>query len=176
MRKILAFGASNSKASINQQFAQWAANQVEDAETLFLHLNDFEMPIYSIDREKESGFPQLAQDFVALINEADGIVIFFAEYNGSFTSDFKNIYDWISRIEKPIWKNKPMMILATSPGARGGTRILSHVESLFPRTGATLAGVFSLPSFAANFDEGITDDTLRLEFQKQLQIFEEALS
>ncbi len=175
MKKILAFGASNSKTSINRQLAQWAASQVVDAEPIFLHLNDFEMPIYSIDREKEQGFPQLAKDFVELINKADGILISFAEYNGSFTSAFKNIYDWISRIEKPVWKNKPMMILATSPGERGGVRILSHVQQLFPSTGAQLAGIFSLPSFASNFDGGITDERLLAEFQEQLELFQQAL-
>ena len=68
MKKILAFGGSNSKASINQQFAHWAASQVKDATLILPDLNDFEMPIYSIDREKESGFPQLAHDFIGLIN------------------------------------------------------------------------------------------------------------
>ncbi len=29
-----------------------------------LDINDFEMPLYSIDRETESGIPSLAQDFL----------------------------------------------------------------------------------------------------------------
>jgi len=37
----------------------------------FLDLNDFEMPIYSIDRETESGIPDLAKSFYKEIGEAD---------------------------------------------------------------------------------------------------------
>ncbi|MEO0877483.1 MAG: NAD(P)H-dependent oxidoreductase, partial [Bacteroidota bacterium] len=62
-KKILAFGASNSRNSINKQLASYAAGQLTDATITLLDLNDFEMPIYSIDREKESGIPQLAEQF-----------------------------------------------------------------------------------------------------------------
>ena len=62
-KKILAFGASNSKQSINRIFANYAAHQVSEAEVNLLDLNDFEMPIYGIDRERESGIPALAHDF-----------------------------------------------------------------------------------------------------------------
>lgn len=61
--KILAFGASNSINSLNKKLAVYAANQIEEAEITILDLNDFEMPIYNIDREKESGIPDLAAQF-----------------------------------------------------------------------------------------------------------------
>ena len=120
MKKILAIGASNSRQSINGQLARWAANQIENAEVASLHLNDFEMPIYSIDRENETGIPGLAHDFKSKIKTADGIVISLAEHNGSYTASFKNITDWVSRIEKGTWAGKPVFLLATSPGQRGG--------------------------------------------------------
>jgi chromate reductase len=96
MKKVLAFGASNSKQSINQQLATWAANQIEDIELKTIDLNDFEMPIYSIDRENTSGIPQQAHNFKRLIMETDGIIISFAEHNGSFSAAYKNITDWTS--------------------------------------------------------------------------------
>ena len=102
--KILAFGASNSKTSINKQFATYASNQIEKAEVILLDLNDFEMPIYSIDKEKENGIPDLAKEFKQYIKDCDGIIISFAEHNGAYTAAFKNIFDWISRIEKVIPK------------------------------------------------------------------------
>ena len=49
MKKIVAFGASSSKKSINKDFATFVASQVKDVDVLVLDLNDFEMPIYSID-------------------------------------------------------------------------------------------------------------------------------
>ena len=49
MKKIVAFGASSSKKSINKQFASYAASLISDADSIIIDLNDFEMPIYSID-------------------------------------------------------------------------------------------------------------------------------
>jgi hypothetical protein len=46
-----------------------------------------------------------------------------------------------------------------------------------PRMGAEVAAHFSLPSFKDNFSaEGIVDQELMLEFEKQLSLFEEELS
>ena len=37
---------------------------------------------------------------------------------------FKNIFDWISRIEKIVWYNKPMFLMSTSDGSRGAKLVL----------------------------------------------------
>jgi chromate reductase len=97
-KKIIAFAASSSKQSVNKQLASWAAQQTEGTEVEVLDLNDFEMPIYSIDKEQESGIHPLAQEFKSKIDSSDGIVISFAEHNGSFSAAYKNVYDWVSRI------------------------------------------------------------------------------
>jgi len=123
-KNILAFGASSSKNSINKSLANYTANQFPDATINLLDLNDFEMPIYSIDKENENGIPQLAQDFKQHIKGADGIVISFAEHNGAYSAAFKNVFDWVSRIESDVWGNKALFLLATSPGARGGQTVL----------------------------------------------------
>jgi len=62
-KKIIALGASSSKNSINKQLATYAANQFENSKVDVLDLNDFELPVYSTDKEKETGIPQLAIDF-----------------------------------------------------------------------------------------------------------------
>ncbi|MFT4525835.1 MAG: chromate reductase [Bacteroidia bacterium] len=62
MSKVIAFGASNSSTSINKQLAAWAANQL-DSDIEILDLNDFEMPIYSQDREKADGIHEKAMVF-----------------------------------------------------------------------------------------------------------------
>lgn len=176
--KILAFGASNSSKSINRRLAYWASHKIEGAEVTFIDLNDFEMPIYSPDREKSDGVPDPAHTFKQLIRESDGIVISFAEYNGSYTAAFKNIFDWMSRLEKPIWMNKPMFLLSTSPGQRGALGVLSDALEKFPYQGAVVAGSFSLPFFADNFtdEDGITNEDLLLRFEEQLTAFETALA
>ncbi len=85
--KVLAFGASNSKSSINKKLAFYAAQQINNADISLIDLNDFEMPIFSEEREKESGIPALAHAFYNAIGEADVIVMSFAEHNGTYTLD-----------------------------------------------------------------------------------------
>lgn len=176
-KNILAFGASNSSTSINKQFASFAANQIEGATVNLIDLNDYEMPIYSIDREKASGHPQLAIDFKQQIKNADGIIISFAEHNGAYSAAFKNIFDWISRVEKDVWENKPMFLLATSPGGRGGQTVLDIAVNKFKFMNQNTIVHFSLPSFHTNFvaGEGITEETLLADFTAQLMLFESAL-
>ncbi len=175
MRKILAFGASNSKVSINHQLAVWAANQLDNVEVVEVKLNDLEMPLYSIDRENEEGIPELAIKFKNLINEVDGIIVSFAEHNGTFSVAFKNLYDWISRVSKPIWGDKPMMIMAASPGTRGGASVLKTAQETLPFRGVKLNGVYSFPSFSKNFSNGISDESLLSAFKVQLAVFESSL-
>jgi hypothetical protein len=45
-----------------------------------------------------------------------------------------------------------MLLMATSPGARGGASVLEIAKNAFPRYGADIKATFSLPSFDANFD------------------------
>ena len=63
MSKILAFGASNSKNSINNKLATYTVNKIAPDESIIIDLNDFEMPIYSEDREKIGGIPEKALKF-----------------------------------------------------------------------------------------------------------------
>lgn len=171
--KILAFGASSSSTSINQKLAIHTANQIDGAEVTILDLNDFEMPIFSTDKENAYGIPDLAKQFKQHLADADGIIISFAEHNGSYAAAFKNILDWISRLEGKIWLNKPFYLLASSPGGRGGQTVLGQALGTFPHQGGDVVAQFSLPSFNQNFsiETGIEDETLRTEFQNQLAQF-----
>ena len=112
--KVLALAASSSRQSINKQLANYAAGLLTDAEIELLDINDYEMALYSSDREEESGIPQLAHDFREKIAQADAVVIAFAEHNGSYTAAFKNLFDWTSRIDMKVYQSKPMVMLATS--------------------------------------------------------------
>ena len=101
MKKILAFGASTSKKSINKRLATYAASLVADAEVMIIDMNDFEMPLYSIDREQD-GMPTQAVKFKEYVKEADGIIISFAEHNGTYAVGYKNVLDWATRVEKDM--------------------------------------------------------------------------
>lgn len=163
MKKIIAFGGSSSKNSINKQLAAYVANLYTNTSIEILDLNDYEMPLFSVDREKENGIHPLAQDFYAKIGSADLLVISLAEHNGAYSSAFKNILDWTSRINNKTFQQKPMLLLATSPGARGGSTVLEIATKRFPFQGAELKGSYSLPTFYENFDavNGIINPELK---------------
>jgi NAD(P)H-dependent FMN reductase len=172
MKKIIAFGASSSKNSINKQLASYAANLFSNATVELLDLNDYEMPIYSVDKEKENGIPTLAHQFYDKIGSADLIVLSLAEHNGAYSSAFKNILDWASRINNKTFQQKPMLLLATSPGARGGSTVLEIAKNRFPFQGADLKASFSLPNFNENFDlvKGITNPELKNQLMEIIHL------
>ena len=173
MKQIVAFGASSSKKSINKDLASYAASVIEDANVLILDLNDFEMPIYSIDHENDHGIPEKAFKFKEKLKTADGIIISFAEHNSVYTAAFKNIFDWISRIEKVVWFNKPMFLLSTSDGDRGAKTVLQIAYNRMSFGNPHKIPTFSLPNFKKNFDKnnGIIDIDLNDEFQNALKVF-----
>lgn len=176
MKKIIAIGGSNSKKSINKTLATYAANQVENSDVTVVDLNDFDLPLYGIDIETEKGIPEDAQRLNNLIASADGVVISLAEHNGSYTTAFKNAYDWVSRINQKVWKSKPMLLMAASPGGRGGATVLQTAKNGFPYLGAHIIADFSLPSFFDNFSEnGIKDEGLNTELNQKIKLFQEAI-
>ena len=110
------------------------------------------MPIFSVDIEVEIGQHELAKAFLAKMAEADILVVSLAENNGNYSAAFKNVFDWCSRITGKILQEKPMLLMATSPGERGGANVLEIAKKAFPFYGGNVKATFSLPSFDANFD------------------------
>ena len=150
--KIIAFGASPSANSINKKLATYAATLFDKAEIEVLDLNDFQMPIYSVDIEEEIGKHNLAQNFLTKIATADVLVVSMAENNGNYSAAFKNVFDWCTRIRKDVFQDKPMLLMATSTGVRGASSVLGIAKNAFPFYGGNIKATFSLPSFDANFD------------------------
>jgi chromate reductase len=172
--KILAFGASNSSKSINKKFVTSVSKYYKEFDDVkeIIDLNDYAMPVFSVDLEAEIGIPQQALDFAAKIDWSDFILISFAENNGNYNACYKNIIDWVSRIKgRKIFNGKPVFLLATSPGARGGQSVLSIAEARLPFDGAKVLDTFSLPEFNNNFEEGkgVTNMLLRSQLEAKVR-------
>ncbi|MEM6889282.1 MAG: NAD(P)H-dependent oxidoreductase [Pseudomonadota bacterium] len=157
--KILAFAASNHSNSINRQLVNYAAGRLAQMQPSvqieYLDLNDYEMPIYSIDREKADGIHSSAKAFYEKIGEADALLIAFAEYNGFVTSAWKNIFDWMSRIDMKIWQDKDAVILAATPGSRAGANVLNSQETLAPFFGMNIKGKFGVGLWNDSWDGNV---------------------
>lgn len=150
--KLLAFAGSSSKHSINKQLATYAAGLFENADTEILDLNDYELPLFSVDKEKLIGQPPIAKQFYEKIEGADLLVISVAEHNAGMTAAFKNIYDWASRQKKLVFDNKPLLLMSTSPGRNAGKNSLEAAQISLKWYGGNIRATFSLPSFNENFD------------------------
>lgn len=165
--KLLVFAASNSRASINGVLARHAATRYlaeidPHAEIEFLDLNDFEMPIYSIDREKETGIPSHAQTFFAKIGNADAVIVSFAEHNGMVSVAWKNIFDWMSRIDSKVWQGKPLLFMAATPGPRAGAGVLQSQTMVTPYFGGEIKASLGIGRWHEAFDPA-TSSLVRAE-------------
>lgn len=175
--KILGFAGSNSKNSINKLLLEYTLNKIEGHEIKVLDLNDFEMPIYSIDRQQENGFPKEVEAFHQEIVNADAIVITLAEHNGTFSVALKNILDWVSRIDMSFLKGKKLLLLSTSPGGYGGGNVMEFGLKYFVQfAGGEVVANSTFPSFYDNFKDGeIINDELCAQINEQIEIFKNAL-
>ena len=176
MKKIIAFAGTNSKTSINKQLVTYSASLLNEVDVTILDLNDYELPLFGVDFEKEHGIPQNAHKFLDYIKSSDGVMLSLAEHNGAYSTVFKNLFDWMSRIEGKTFFDKPMLLMATSPGGRGGESVLNIAKDRFPRHDANIIEIYSLPFFGDNFSKGkIIDEELNLQLKNAVKQFESSL-
>jgi NAD(P)H-dependent FMN reductase len=135
--KILCLAGSLRRDSFNKKLVKvaMAAAQEAGAETTYIDLKDYPMPIYDGDIEAESGIPENAQKLKKIMKEHQGLLIASPEYNSSVSGALKNFIDWTSRPEKgeksiEAFTGKVAGIMACSPGALGGLRGLVTLRSI----------------------------------------------
>lgn len=150
--KVIAFGASTSSTSINKALATYTANLIEGADVEVLDLTQFDVPLFSEDKEKEIGQAEGAKAFLDAIATADALVISYAEHNGHHPAAYKNLFDWATRIEREVFKGIPAVYLATSPGPGGAANVLAAATNSAPYFGGNVKASVSVPSFYDNFD------------------------
>lgn len=176
MKNIVTIGGSTSRKSINKILAEYTGDLLKNVNLINVDLNAFEMPLFSVDKENEQGFSKAAIALNEVFEKADGFIISLAEHNGAYSAAFKNSLDWLSRINGKVWRNKPMLLLSTSPGGRGGQSVMELASSRFPHAGGNIHGSMTFPSFYDNFQNGeIVNSELRANLEKQLDKFEKAL-
>lgn len=176
--KVLAIGASNNSKSINRVLAEYSANLIDGAEVEVLNIHDYELPIFSDEREEKFGQPLQARQFFKKIGEADALVISFAEHNGSYTAAWKNLFDWVSRIDGKVFQGKPVVYLSTSPGPGGARSVLASAVESAPFFGAELIDSVSVARFYENFDMEklqFTNDIVRKQVHEAVAALESFL-
>ena len=171
---IVAFGASSSSTSINKALASYTARLVDGAKVTVLDINDYSVPMFSEDVEKEIGQAEGAKAFLADLAEADAYVISFAEHNGHYPAAYKNLFDWATRIDRNVFNNKPAIYLATSPGPGGAKSVLAAAEAAAGFFGGNVRATLSVPSFYDRFDletGRVRDPVLEIELKHTVNMF-----
>ncbi|PKV52062.1 NAD(P)H-dependent FMN reductase [Aquimarina sp. MAR_2010_214] len=174
MKKIIAFAGSNSSTSINHKLVEFVVSEIKGYDTRIINLVNYAIPMYSEDEEKNNGFPGMVMGLKQEISEADALIISVNEHNGSWGAFFKNVIDWLSRLDRNFLEGKKILLMSTSPGKRGGVSSLEYAKNVFPRFGAEIVESFSFPSFYDNFSiesNTVTDETLLLGLNEVLSTF-----
>lgn len=173
MAKILAFAGSNSSISINYEFVKYTTNMVKGHTVNLINMANLPFPMYSADYEVENGYSNSLIELKNDINNADGIILSVNEHNSNPSAYFKNLLDWLSRLERKFLADTKILLMATSPGKGGAKHALGIVEMMLPRFGGEIVESFSLPSFSENFEKknGILNAELEAAHQKALQNF-----
>lgn len=173
MAKILAFAGSNSSVSINYKLVLHTVDMIKAHDVETMNLANYPFPMYSYDLEKEEGYSNSLIEFLNDIKKADGLIISVNEHNGNPSAYFKNVLDWLSRVERKFLTDKKILLMSTSGGKRGAQGSLGVIEALLPRFGAEIIETFSLPNFNDTFEvsKGITDNELAKEHLKALNQF-----
>ena len=121
--KIFALAASLNKNSINKKLIDVIAAELKNhGHNLDVaNFNDFTLPLFSPDIEKNEEFVSLIQQFVTRISLCDAIIFSCPEYNYSISGAFKNFIDWLSR-QPNFWRGKKILLTSVSPALAGGVR------------------------------------------------------
>ena len=176
MKNIITIGASTSKNSINKKLAEYTGDLLENVNLIKLDLNTYEMPLFSVDVENESGLPKTTLALNEIFENADGFIVSLAEHNGAYAAAFKNSFDWLSRIDGKVWRNKPMLLLSTSPGGRGGQSVMELALKSFPHSGGEIVGSMTFPSFFDNFkNDEIINSELKTNLIEEVNKFKKAI-
>jgi NAD(P)H-dependent FMN reductase len=173
MAALLALAGSNSATSINFRLVKYTAGLIRGKEVQLLNMANYPFPMYSEDNEREMSFSNSLVELRNDIMKAKGVIISVNEHNSNPSAYFKNVLDWLSRLERKFLEDTEVLLMSTSPGKRGGQGSLEIIENLLPRFGANVCATYSLPSFHQNFDteKGILDEDLSERHRQALNKF-----
>jgi chromate reductase, NAD(P)H dehydrogenase (quinone) len=119
--KILGVCGSLRKASYNMA-ALRACNDLMPSGMSMKVAQIGDLPMYNQD-VFDAGIPEPVKRFEAEVRAADAVLIASPEYNFSVPPLLKNAIDWLSKLPKQPWQDKPIAILSASQGPLGGARV-----------------------------------------------------
>jgi NAD(P)H-dependent FMN reductase len=143
--RIVGFAGSARSESFNKKLVRIALDACAalGAETTFVDLKEYTLPVYDGDLEAADGLPENAARLKEIFSAHQGFVIAAPEYNGSISSLLKNTLDWVSRSPEASpdlapYRGKFAAIMAASPSPLGGLRGLRVARDVLTNLGITV--------------------------------------
>lgn len=173
--KFFLMAASLRKDSINRKLAYLMEKKLISLghEVAHHQFSEYDLPLYNADIQ-DKGFPANVQKFLDDINKADGLIFVIPEYNYSVPGTFKNLFDWISRVQPMPWSGKKVSLNSASPAQVGGARCLIHMRPSFEGCGSFICpDSFMLANAydAFNEDGSLKDKTNNSRLESTLKAF-----
>ncbi len=136
--RLLVLCGSARAGSLNRKLAAVAGEAARQAgaDVAEFDLRALGLPLYDGDIEAASGVPAGAQALLDAVLACDAMLVVAPEYNGFPTPLLINAFDWLSRVgaqpPRPsglaATANRPVALLAASPGALGGLRAMNYLR------------------------------------------------
>ncbi|VWX61172.1 Quinone reductase [Burkholderiales bacterium 8X] len=163
---------SNRRESLNRKLAK-AITRLDAPTLRFQDIRIDDLPMYNGDLE--AARPAEVNRFTDEVRACSGVLIVMPEHNRSLPAVLKNAIDWGSKpADRNVWRDKPVAITGTSPGAIGTAVGQQHLRQIMGILGATVMGgeayIGNKPQLV---DEqgSFADDTTRAFVQAYLDRF-----
>jgi chromate reductase, NAD(P)H dehydrogenase (quinone) len=135
-----------------------------------------DVPPFDADVQAQ-GIPEAVLRLSDRIRRADGVLLVVPEYNFSIPGMFKNMLDWVSRVENQPFAGKPVAILSATMGPVGGARMQYDLRRalLFLNASALQKPEVFIGQAQLKFDASgkCTDEPTRRFIAAQVSAFEE---
>ena len=133
--RILGIAGSLRRGSHNRKLLRAAGRALAPGVELVEWEGLGSLPIFDEDMEKYP--PEIVQEFLDEIEQADAILISTPEYNASIPGGLKNALDWASRpFPDNVLRDKPSAVIGASTGLFGAVWAQAEVRKALKASGA----------------------------------------
>ncbi|MGW1160031.1 NAD(P)H-dependent oxidoreductase [Streptomyces sp. NPDC002513] len=154
--RILALVGSLRAGSHNRQLAEAAVKHAPEGVEVVLHEGLGQVPFYNEDIDVEGNVPEAAAALRTAAAEADALLLFSPEYNGTIPAVLKNAIDWLSRpYGTGALSGKPVAVVGTAFGQYGGVWAQDETRKALGIAGGTVLedAKLSIPGSVTRFAE-----------------------
>lgn len=165
---------SQAKDSINRKLAQ-ALTKLAPSYLTFNFVDISALPMYN--RDLEGSRPEVVNQFTQTLAQAQAMLIVTPEHNRSIPAVLKNAIDWGSKpMDKNVWRDKPVAITGTSPGAIGTATAQQHLRQIMGILGCAVMGGEAYVSFKPDMlddNHNVTNEDTRNFLRAYVEKFAE---